>query len=269
MSVKTSSEEATVVEHSSSSDLGDRRQAVLEDDQSQGKHPWLEMEALEAIEEALSRLNRLGIAIRQSSSGSIATRVKRFADGLDLMPFEDLSYFSVQALYPNAHQALKDRLSRSMTHRYTTMLYLKSRKSMLQTRRTEPPPLMPTINEESKGPIEAREPNVTGMTRIQRPGMTRAIRPATFQRRPYLPSQSDLSSLNAEQLRGILNDSQKAGSRINKTSSIQINQENYPKPPGKNDTNIITCEWCFVPLTEVALEARNWRYVDTYQSPDS
>jgi hypothetical protein len=258
---ETSSEEAAVAEHSSSSDLGDRKQAMLEDDQSQGKRSRLEIEALEAIEEALSRLNRLGIAIRQSSSGSIAARVKRFAEGLDLRPFEDLSYFSVQALYPNAHQALKDRLSRSMTHRYTTMLYLKSRKSTLQARRTEPPPLMPTINEESEGLIGVRVPNVTGMTR--------ATQTAMFQRRPYLPSQSDLSSLNAEQLRGILNDSQKARSRINKTSSVQINQQNYPEPPGKNDTSILTCEWCSIPLTEVALEAKNWRYVYTYQSPDS
>ena len=71
-------------------------------------------------------------------------------------------------------------------------------------------------------------------------------------------------SVNAEQLQRILNDSQKAGSRINKTSSIQFRQANYPKPPGKNDTNIIICEWCSVPLAKEALEARNWRYAYTY-----
>lgn len=260
MRVKTSSEGAAVVDHSSSSssssNLGHRTQAGLEDNQSQQKPPWQEMDALEAIEKALGRLNRLGIAIRQSSSGSIAARVERFTDGLDLRPFEHLSCCSVQALYPNAHQELKDRLSASMTRRYAAMLYLKSRQSALQTRRTEPRLSMPTINEESEGYIEARAPNVTGMAT--------AIQLATFQRRPYLPSQSDLTSVNAEQLRGILNDSQKAGLRINKTSSIQFCQKNYPKPPEKNDINIITCEWCSVPLAKEALVPRNWRYAYTH-----
>lgn len=235
------------------SNLDNTGQAESEHIKHQQNSPWLDKDALKAIVEVLGRLSRLGVAIRQSSNGGSASRVERFAKGVDLMPFKDLCWHSVQVLYPDAHPELKDRLGETMTRTYARLLYMKSRESALKTRRTETIPSLPAINEETKEVSENQATNAMKMDGIQEFGKAK--------QRPYPSSQSELTSVNAEQLRVMLSESKKEASKVNKTSSIHYRLENYPEPPGKNNI----CEWCSKPLSKEDREPINWRYASNCQ----
>lgn len=209
------------------------------------------MDAAEAVELSLSRLNHLGVTIRQSSRDTLATRVNKFASALDLRPFEELCFLSVQVLYPNAPKALRDRLSRYMTDQFATVLFSKSRSQVLKTRRQEPrpdkpavTPVMPTIVENEQvvdfGKVETRV--------LEHPVKRLAL------------SQSDHSSLDTKKLKNLM---KAPGSRTNKTSSIHIGHCEYPPPPVKGNAvnNNVLCEWCSKPIMQEDLEPNKWRLV--------
>ncbi|KAJ5792653.1 uncharacterized protein N7503_008631 [Penicillium pulvis] len=235
------------------SHLDDTGQTEFEHIKHQQNAPWLDKDALRVIEEVLGRLSRLGVVIRQSSNGGSASRVERFAKGVDLIPFKDLCWYSVQVLYPDAHPELKDRLGETMTRTYARLLYMKSRESALKTRRTETISSLPAISEEIKELSENQAPNVIEIDGIQGFGKAK--------QRSYPSSQSELTSVNAEQLRVMLSESKREASKINKTSSIHYRLENYPEPPDKNNI----CEWCSKPLSKEDREPINWRYASNYQ----
>ncbi|KAL7820891.1 hypothetical protein V8C26DRAFT_419188 [Trichoderma gracile] len=208
---------------------------------------------LKTIDDTLTRLNRLGVTIRQSGRGKLDTRAKRFAAGLDLSSFAHLCANAVQALYPGAHQSLKDHLSRSMTDRYSRMLFLDSRHQKLQARR-ELHIGLPPIHEDSE---DERPPTNSSL----QPRM--AIRNSSvqklFRQLPAL-SQSDLSSVNLQQIRNRLRPPDEASTRLHKTSSIQVNQGNYPRIPTTRDgSTVITCQWCSEPLIKKTLSESEWR----------
>ncbi|KAL7915897.1 hypothetical protein GGI35DRAFT_485370 [Trichoderma velutinum] len=65
--------------------------------------------ALKTIDDTLTRLNRLGVTIRQSGRSKFDARANKFAAGLDLGSFASLCANAVQALYPGAHHQHVDR----------------------------------------------------------------------------------------------------------------------------------------------------------------
>ncbi|KAM4057604.1 hypothetical protein HRG_009241 [Hirsutella rhossiliensis] len=95
-------------------------------DESEPRAFRISLAALTAIDDTLTRLNRLGVSIRQASYDKIDARASRFAASLEPNTFEHLCASAVQALYPGAHQALKNHLTKSMTDRYARMLMLGS-----------------------------------------------------------------------------------------------------------------------------------------------
>lgn len=165
---------------------------LFKDNRYQQNPIWLEKDSLGAIKEALSRLSRLRTAIRQSSNRGIAARIERYAEGVNLVPFKDLYYYSIQVLYPNTHQGLKDYLSVSITHTYAKLLYIKSRQSKLQTQRTESTSSLSIVDKEPK---EARGNRAHNTIKITMGSIQRSSMPI---QRPYPSSQSDLTSVNAE-----------------------------------------------------------------------
>ncbi len=62
------------------------------------------------IEDILSRLNRLGNAVRQASSGGLVSRAARYAGDLDVSSFEELSHAMIQLLYPQSEPSLRNHL---------------------------------------------------------------------------------------------------------------------------------------------------------------
>ncbi|KAL7958816.1 hypothetical protein V8C34DRAFT_281798 [Trichoderma compactum] len=209
--------------------------------------------ALKTIDDTLTRLNRIGVTIRQSGRGQFDTRANKFAAGLDLGSFASLCANAVQALYPNAHQSLKDYLSKSMTDRYARMLFFESRHKKLETRRERRIGLSPIYEVPSKD-------TQTSNPIIQLAMMTKPPVLANHSRPPPALSQSDLSSVNVYQIRNRLRPPDEASTKFHKTSSIQANQGNYPRLPVTGPgSSIFTCPWCSELLGEKTLSESEWR----------
>jgi hypothetical protein len=198
---------------------------------------------LTAIDNTLARLNRLGVTIRRSSRDKIDTKAKTFAAGLDLKPFACLCANAVHALYPGAHQSLKDYLSKSMTNRYAKMLFMNARHKKLESRRE------PRIG---LSPIPEVPNNDVPITQSAR-GISVV---ANLPKEPTALSQSDLSSVNMRQIRSRLRPPDEASTTFPKTTSVQANQSNYPRLPS---SDIFTCEWCSELLSKKSLSEGKWR----------
>ncbi|KAJ5750907.1 hypothetical protein N7533_007935 [Penicillium manginii] len=201
---------------------------------------------LTAIDNTLARLNRLGVTIRRSSRDKIDKRAKTFAAGLDLKPFAYLCANAVHALYPGAHQSLKDYLSKSMTDRYAKMLFLNARHKKLESRR-EPRIGLSSIPEVPNNEMQNNVP-------ITQPARGIPV-VANLPKEPIALSQSDLSSVNTRQIRSRLRPSDEASTKFPKTT-FQVNQSNYPRLPS---SDIFTCEWCSELLSKKSLSEGKWR----------
>ncbi|RDW84228.1 hypothetical protein BP6252_01818 [Coleophoma cylindrospora] len=78
------------------------------------------------IEEAISRLNKLAIAIRQSSRSTATRRARNYAaENKDLSGFEQIARAALESLYPNASESLRIHLCNIMTDRYAKLEFLK------------------------------------------------------------------------------------------------------------------------------------------------
>ncbi|KAK4445253.1 hypothetical protein QBC34DRAFT_333410 [Podospora aff. communis PSN243] len=93
--------------------------------------------ALASIEKSIKELERLAISIRQASTSSLDARVKAFGARklAEVAPFEALATLAVNSLYPDAPDVLLQRLSKSMTQRYTRLLYWRSHDKKLRADR--------------------------------------------------------------------------------------------------------------------------------------
>lgn len=225
-------------------DVGDSQQPAG----AQAQH----LECLKAVEDTLTRMNRLGVTIRQSSGAKAITRARKFAETLDLGYFTSLCSAAVQFLYPGAQQSLKAHLSRLMTDLYARIQHLESRRWNLETRRARTPRL-PTIDE---APADV---NSTAGQSFQEtaPPVSRHIVQPSFQ---GFVSQSDLSSVRMSYVLDQLRGPKQASTTSPKTFSIQVNQANYPRPPASEGKST-KCEYCSELLSEDDLGGSAWRYV--------
>lgn len=217
----------------------------------------LSISSLEAISEAVDRLNHLGVAIRQSSVVSQATKARAFAEQFDLNSFERVAYVSLQTLYADASQGLLEQLARSMTETYARFLHRKSRQGRLQTRRPraqisnslyaivenqaldadEDMQMSNTIN-----PPELNTDISTQMPQFPPPQITRVL------------PLSEPTSIDSQEVRTrfkkLLNPSIKS-----KTMSILANQVDYPRPAKGS----LVCDWCFTPICVDSADGARWR----------
>lgn len=211
-------------------------------------------EALAAVEATLTRLSSLGTTIRQSSRDRIGIKAKRFAANLDLGAFDATSQAVVQTLYPNAHPALRQRLNKTMTDRYATMLFTQHRGSTLESRRQENTySPMPAIGEESDADM------LSGDAADQKSG--RVLASPELQRAPASVSLSGLSTINSAVLRQALSWSRNLESKNERrrgTSSVQVSQANYPRPPFQKG-DFTTCEFCAGPIDKRNTTESDWR----------
>ncbi|KAH6616959.1 hypothetical protein F5144DRAFT_606479 [Chaetomium tenue] len=215
--------------------------------------------ALAALEATLSRLNRLGVTIRQTSRENMVIKTQKFASGLDLKGFTDASRCLVHLLYPSTHHSLSEYLAKTMTNRFVTMLYLGHRGGKLQSRRYTKSPLMPTIGE---GEELTMKPSPLDQTPQAEIGNENKQTSPGDRKIPYVESQSDLSTINSKQLRLALRRSGYLSApteRRKGTSSIQVSQGNYPPAPFQKDSNIAACEWCGRPMDKREITESEWR----------
>ncbi|KAM0465683.1 hypothetical protein ACHAPV_001740 [Trichoderma viride] len=206
--------------------------------------------ALEAIDDTIARLNRLGITIRQSSSSKIDTRAKKFTAGHNMDSFACLCANVVQALYPGASQPLKDYLSESMISRYARMSFFRFRKQNLEARREALPPIEEISGNETQTNVHINPSS----KKIMHP-------PISHLRRAHnTPTISDLSSVDIQQISRGRRRPDEASTKFYKTSSIQVKQGNYPQPPKTDEgNNIFACQWCGEPFIGKELSETDWR----------
>lgn len=226
-----------------------------------------EINILAAVDGAIDKLNRLGIAIRQSSTRNLTARTP--AEMSQYNTFRELADKFVKTLYPDASGGLQDMLGRSMADRYQSIISRQARQTQLQQRRLEPAPIvLPAIIEEGEVGADYRAPPTleenSRSARHQYRQMAEAIGQfASGVPRMVTPS-SDASSVNSQLVyRHITSRSSHAGSKKRETSSIQINMVGYPKAPqSTNSPNFITCQWCYETHEKTAFEGDEWRHVN-------
>lgn len=217
------------------------------------------MEAFEAIEASIGRLNRLGVTIRQASKGNTAGRVNKFASTLQLDPFKTLCALTLQSLYPDATGALRDRLNRYMTNQFAAILFAKSRQETLQSRRQE------QMKPAQSALSTIRETSPLDITNQQ----------ATSSRKPFaldhqsMPAQSDRSSLDTKLIRKVMKNALSIESHTRRTSSVHMGHLKYPpKPSTKDSKEYFTCEWCS--RRQFDMSEDGWRLViPTYYSRET
>jgi len=212
-------------------------------------------EALRAVDDTLKRLTRLGVTIRQSSHSRIEERAKKFTSDSDLESFSHLCAAAIQFLYPRIHQSLKNHLSKSMTDRYARLLFLNSRHKKLGTRREQKTDALP-IHE---------NPEILPTSSAHVPQPARALTNLVLRnlaQASNAPSESDLSSVNIQQIRARLRQPDEPSVASRKTKSVRVNQGSYPKLPDPRNGRIFTCDWCTEPLNRTKLSGSDWRFVE-------
>lgn len=212
------------------------------------QHLTVNIENLEAISEAIERLNHIGIAIRQSSVTSHTAKAREFAETFDFTSFEGFAYLALKTMYFAASEELLELLTQSMTETYALFLHRKSRYEQFQApkSRTQTPRPLYTVSEESAADADAgsrmnSDPRTSQQGRNSAAALFRTPPPSRQVSKPMLPSEP--TSL----------DSHDAKARIRKmlkppitgaTASILVGQANYPRPAKGS----MTCDWCFSPL---------------------
>src|SRR4051812_35023190 len=82
--------------------------------------------SLITIDEALTRLNRLGVEIRAASRGRIQTKIHGFASRLDLLPVLGICQAVVGSLYPATDETPKFHLCQGILDHPTSTRYAAS-----------------------------------------------------------------------------------------------------------------------------------------------
>lgn len=213
------------------------------------------IDSLKAIESALDRLNRLGVAIRESSVSSRTTRAKRLAGTPDYASFKDLAHLAVRALYPSTSVLLQEQLSASMADRYADIVSRRTHQGMLGKTRAKPQPPLPTIPGEglTGKPDDFPDSSVyQAQARMDKSALSLTPRSVLASERP--------SSTNTRLVELRMGASRRSGSGRSRASSVQINQVTYPRPlNARAGENYLTCEWCFESRPKRFFEGPDWR----------
>ena len=138
--------------------------------------------------------------------------------------------------------------------------YLEHRQGKLNTRRpvVDSVPRMETIEEDAP----AATPAVDTTSKQPNGGPVAQLRQSGGVPR-NLPSQSDPSTINTQQMRRFLNRHLgiAAPTEQRKTSSVQVRQANYPRPHVPESSNLFQCEWCSELFHKNQFSESDWRCV--------
>lgn len=192
--------------------------------------------ALQAIDEALTELSYIGIAIRQSPKTTETSRARRYAAQYsDLSSIESIAFLAVETLYPNASETLQLQLSTSMVDRYARILFRAPRHELLKmdTRHQ-------TVDQDEGSK------NVQPITFLQpkdQPDEYLPPRPDD-QNRGKLPSNFAPTSIDPIRFRMNLSEVRKPKSASGGTTAV-LGRNQEPAVPNFDGNSEIQCQWCF------------------------
>lgn len=236
------------------------------------------VESLQALESAVEGLYRLGIAIRQSSSGNLTQRINAFIkkkdDGmLEAMAFLHLKHSlvdrikmnarattSVNPEAPGAALSLCSQLAASVSFRYFGILYRRSHAEKLKAKREDKPKAarpkrvpafqLDAIPEAAVGPITpspARQP-------AQKPSALPATpRPAVAW------SDTDASIPESEKARRVFASPQRHAKTAPSVISIRLRDVKYPdRPKMEPSARDQACPYCCNKFSRADFENETW-----------
>ncbi|KAL6898351.1 hypothetical protein GGI43DRAFT_92415 [Trichoderma evansii] len=205
----------------------------------------IQVAAFNTIDDIITRLNRLGVTIRQSNKNKIDFGANEFSKDQNVDSFAFLCKNAIETLYPGAHQSLKDYLSKSMITRVARIRLSSSRHQSHRARQDG----LPTAEE-----IPSKEPQINVHTSLPEKTIMDSDE-SRLQKMPNAFPKSDVSTVDSQ-----LRQPDDTSTKAYKASSIQVKLGNYPRLPGKDgDNNIISCPWCGEPLDRKKLTETDWR----------
>ncbi|KAK6537215.1 hypothetical protein TWF694_011412 [Orbilia ellipsospora] len=189
------------------------------------------------IDESITRLNKLGIAIRLSSRSTATSRARVFASQnpglIQLDEFEDRAHLTIQNLYPHASERLRKQLADAMTDRYAKLKYEFYRVERSK-KASEPPQSAPNpLNNEPVIPRTSRSDDKQPATGNYEAKKVNIVFP--------------ISSIDTTRLRTNLVEAIAPGPQLKppKTLTIQMDKPKEPPLPKFNlGEYCIRCEWC-------------------------
>lgn len=215
----------------------------------------LNIDNLEAVSEAIERLNHIGTAIRQSSVTSRATKAREFSKTFNFTSFEKAAYLALKSMYGAASEDLLEFLSHSMRETYALFCRRKARQDMLQVRRVrETPNPLSTISEEPASDTDTAKlqmSQLAGDPIIMMPPAQSASGQTSS-----IPLRSEPTSMDSREVKARIR--KISNQRVKGTStSTLVSQADYPRPAKESQT----CDWCFIPLSKDVFEGDKWKYV--------
>ncbi|KAF5702071.1 hypothetical protein FMUND_13624 [Fusarium mundagurra] len=197
--------------------------------------------ALAGIRDSLKSLNKIAISIRQSSRSYALTLARNFATShRNLEDLEELVLTSLETLYPNAPESLREHICNTLTDR---------------------PPKQPPGGEAIPSPINDQEP-VQQSSIISRSKTVEFdhIQKRTQENSPNF-QQKPLSSLDTGLLRQSFNNEKIKSSQSKRTLSVYESDGNLhePEPPKFEDGEAqVQCEWCYELLDRSVVRNNKW-----------
>ncbi|MCJ1461419.1 hypothetical protein MMC07_000016 [Pseudocyphellaria aurata] len=211
------------------------------------------VENLEAISEAIERLNYIGIAIRQSSATSHTAKAREFTETFDSTSFDGLAYLALKTMYFAASEELLELLTQSMTDTYAWFLRRKARREQLVAprSRTHTPFSIHTVSEESAADADL-DPQTSQRGRNPTAALLRNPPPSRQLSKPMLSSEPTSLDIHEfeERNKKTWSPSQKGG-----TTSILYSQADYPRPAKGSKI----CCWCFALLPIDPSDQNEWQ----------
>lgn len=207
-----------------------------------------------SIEGAVSRLHRLGMTIRQSSTSSLASRVRAFSAKNYSSSLEEITSVIIANLYPNAPESLQRLLARSILERYLRLKYIEQHRDHLSMPR---PTHSRSIDADDLVAIEQAESEGEPETiQEERPRVARDEVNEGFishedhnrEGRQYVRKterSSKPSTLPLNDMRNI-SEQRVPAAAASVASSVPLADTRYPRPPKPDGVSTVaTCKWCF------------------------
>lgn len=213
---------------------------------------------LAGIKDSLKSLNKLAITIRQSSRSYALTLARDFAtSNRSLEDLEELVLISLETLYPNAPESLREHICNTLTDRYARLEYSayingKSRSKSSKQAQGGEAPMRPKIEDEAIGQTSViSRSNTVEFDHIQK---------NTQEESPNL-QQKPLSSLDTGLLRQSFNNEHIKTSQSKRTLSVYESDGHLyePKPPKFEAGEAkVPCEWCNELLDRSVVRNNRW-----------
>lgn len=233
-------------------------------------------EALDAVENTINRLNRLGSTIRRYSISSLETRVRAFTAKYGDEDYTALAKLIVQFKYRTAPPSLQEHLAVSMSARRQRLRYtsqhqanLDSREQKTQNKQQDQPDMRTSLSlaleqiTEEEGSENAAPPEPIRNRKKMAFRSVKMLAPSDMGSKAstFKPPPSVVARLQRGDGASVVSSSK------NSKTFMAEDLENYPEAPQREPGKAApSCPFCFIPLEDSELKPGKWQYDPCHNS---